>query len=249
MAFCVFAFIPTKNWISEKHNGYVLIYTNSDQKNKKEYIELVDNGTKFVKEFFGETFKKEFKVFVQPDRAALDTTWQKDFKMPEFRSECWMVASGVANKLDLLSPTVWQKEACEHIYSEKQKTQQLIIHELVHVFHGQQNVSPDFSNVDNIDWFVEGVATYASGQLDSVRTSQVKKALTENKIPNTLDKFWSGKLKYGLSGSVIKYIDVTYGRKKLISLLKYNKKEQILSQISCSEIELLEKWKEFILLK
>lgn len=240
------AFKPMQIWLNEKHKTYVLVYTNSDKENKKEYAELIDNGIKFVNDFFNEPFKEEFKVYVQPNRSSLDTTWQKDFKTPDFKSECWMVASGIATKFDLLSPTVWDKEACEHVYSEKQKTQQLINHELIHVFHGQQNVSADFSDVDNIDWFVEGLATYASGQLDSIRTAQVKKAINENKIPNTLDKFWTGKLKYGLSGSVVNYIDVTYGRKKLRSLLKYNKKAQVLSEISCSEAELIEKWKEFI---
>ena len=81
-----------------------------------------------------------------------------------------MVASGVASKLDMLSPLQWAKESCEHDYADKLKTQQIIAHELVHVFHGQLNVSPDFSDVTNLDWFVEGLATYASGQLDKVRT-------------------------------------------------------------------------------
>ncbi|MBL7912809.1 MAG: hypothetical protein JNJ41_17230 [Bacteroidia bacterium] len=243
----VFAFKPTKNWFSEKHTTYTFFYTSADQKNKKEYVGVLDNGVKFVKTFFDEPFKKEFTVYVHPDRRSLDTTWQRDFKMPEFRSECWMVASGMATKLDIISPVTWDKESCEHKYSEKIKTQELINHELFHVFHGQLNASPDFSDVDNIDWFVEGLAAYASGQCDSLRMAQVKKALDENKVPTTLDKFWTGKLKYGLSGSVVKYIDVTYGRKKLRSLLGFNKKQQILKELSCSEEELLMKWKEFML--
>lgn len=75
-----------------------------------------------------------------------------------------------------------------NIFIQKQKkTQQLITHELVHVYHGQLNASPDFSNVEGIDWFVEGLATYASGQCDSLRISEIKKAISGNKIPNGLD--------------------------------------------------------------
>ncbi|MFZ4520792.1 MAG: hypothetical protein ACOYNC_03750 [Bacteroidales bacterium] len=50
-------------------------------------------------------------------------------------------------------------ESCEHVYSEKLKTQQIITHELVNVYHGQLNAGPDFSDVSGIDWFVEGLAT------------------------------------------------------------------------------------------
>ena len=106
--------------------------------------------------------------------------------MPSFKSECWMVASGIAGKLDMISPKMWDKEACEHSYSETEKVQQLITHELVHVYHAQLNNSPDFSDTEAIDWFVEGLATYASGQCDSSRIKEIKKAIAENKIPGTL---------------------------------------------------------------
>ena len=59
----------------------------------------------------------------------------------------------------------------------------MITHELIHVYHGQLNVSPDFSNTEGIDWFIEGLATYASGQCDSMRISEVKVAIENNKIP------------------------------------------------------------------
>jgi hypothetical protein len=147
----------------------------------------------------------------------------------------------------MISPQQWDKEACEHKYSESAKTQQLITHELIHVFHGQRNASPDFSNVEGIDWFVEGLATYASGQCDSSRIREVKKAVSENKTPNELDKFWTGRLKYGLSGSLVMFIDKKYGRSKLIELLPFNKKGDVLSALGITESELLGEWREFIL--
>lgn len=157
-----------------------------------------------------------------------------------------MVASGVATKLDLLSPAQWKEEACEHTYEDKAKSQQLITHELVHVFHGQWNKSPDFSEVEQLDWWVEGLATYASGQCDQQRMDEVRRALTENNVPSTLDKFWSGKNRYGQSGSVILYIDQHYGRKKLIELLPLTKKTELLATLNVSEEQLLKDWKNFV---
>jgi hypothetical protein len=233
-------------WIVEKQKGYSLHYKTSDKKNIVKYKAYFEVGKKIVEEFFQNSFKNDFSIYIHPSRSSLDSTWQKDWKMPEFKSECWMVASGVATKLDILSPKLWDKLSCEHIYSETTKTQQLITHELVHVYHGQLNFSPDFSDVEGIDWFVEGLATFASGQCDSLRISEVKRAISENKIPKNLDNFWTGKNKYGLSGSLVMYIDHKYGRKKLIELLPLIKKTDILLTIGTTEVELLNEWKKYI---
>jgi hypothetical protein len=234
------------SWIKDKQKGYTFFYTAADKKNKAAYRKLTDNGIVSVSKFFNAPFSKEFDVFIHPNRKSLDSTWQKDWGMPNFKSECWMVASGIATKLDMISPKKWDTEACEHKYQDSQKTQQLITHELVHVFHGQRNQSPDFSNMEGIDWFVEGLATYASGQCDAKRIADVKKALADNKIPFGLDQFWTGKIKYGLSGSVIQFIDHKYGREKLITLLPYSKKVDILSKLNITEQVLLEEWKAYI---
>ena len=234
-------------WIKEKGNIYNLLITATDEKNKKEYKKLIEKGVKSVNTFFDTSYPKKFDIYIHPTRKSLDSVWQKDWAMPDFKSECWMVASGVSTKLDIISPKLWDKLSCEHKYSELIATQQLITHELVHVYHGQLNVSPDFSNVEGIDWFVEGLATYASGQCDPARISEVKKAIRENKIPVTLENFWSGNIKYGLSGSVVMFIDHKYGRKKLKELLPFNKKSEILSALNTSDSELLKEWITYIL--
>ena len=237
----------TTDWIMEDHKTYKLFYTNVDLQNKSEYVTLMDNGMKSVQTFFSDSYKKGFGVYVHPNRQSLDQQWQKDWGMPDFKSECWMVASGVATKLDVISPKNWDEESCEHTYNDKLKTQQLIAHELFHVYHGQLNVSPDFIDVYGIDWFVEGLATYASGQCDDIRIAGIKKLITENKEPKSLDDFWKGNLKYGLSGSVVLYLDKTYGRKKLQELLKFNKKTEILLALKITEKELLGGWKTYLL--
>jgi hypothetical protein len=114
------------------------------------------------------------------------------------------------------------------------------------VFHGQVNASPDFSVVDTVDWFVEGFATYASGQCDTTRIRQVKNAIWFNQAPVSLSEFWTGNLKYGLSGSIVMYIDKQYGRKKLLELLPYNKKREILDALKTDESTLLAGWKKYM---
>jgi hypothetical protein len=233
-------------WLTEKHEQYTLHYTSIDLQNKDAYNALLEKGVKSVQSFLKSPFKKPFEIYIHPNRQSLDTQWQKDWGMPDFKSDCWMVASGVATRLDMLSPKRWSTEACEHNYNETEKTQNLITHELFHVYHGQVNVSPDFSNTDKIDWFVEGFATYASGQCDADRIKEIKKAIAENKIPASLDNFWTGKLKYGLSGSVVMYIDQKYGREQLKALLVLNKKADILNHLAVSEEDLLKNWKQYI---
>lgn len=234
-------------WLTQQHDSYTLHYTEADAHNTSDYSAMLDKGIQSVAEFFGSGFQKEFDVFVYPTRNDLDSQWQKDWNMPEFKSECWMVASGVAAKLDVISPARWDKEACGHIYADTLRTQRLITHELVHVYHGQLNSSPDFSDVTGIDWFVEGLATYASGQCDAARITEVKNAIGKNEIPEGLDNFWTGKLRYGLSGSVVTYIDKKFGREKLKQLLPFNKKDQVLNSLGVSESELINGWKEYIM--
>ncbi len=236
----------SEEWIQEKYLRYTLFYTESDRKHKEDYVTILNSSIQLVQNFFDDSFKKDFQVYVHPNRQSLDKQWQHDWNMPEFKSECWMVASGMATKVDMISPARWNEEACEHSYSDLIKTQQLITHELFHVYHGQLNASPDFSDVTNIDWFVEGFATYASGQLDVSRMDAVKHAIENDALPQSLDNFWTGKLKYGLSGSIVKYIDHKFGREKLRELLKYNRKDEVLNSLGVTEKDLLLAWSEFI---
>ncbi|GAB2828437.1 gluzincin family metallopeptidase [Ferruginibacter profundus] len=238
--------VQDDNWHAAKHKGYTLYYTAADSKQIKEYRTLIDNGMRSVKLFFAEPFNKSFNVFIHPNRQSLDSTWQKDWHMPDFKSECWMVASGIASRLDMIAPKAWDSASCEHHYAEREKTQQLITHELVHVFHGQHNGSPDFSDTEGIDWLVEGLAVYASGQCDAARIDEVKKAIAANTIPGSLDNFWTGKLKYSLSGTMVMFIDVKWGRDKLKTLLPFNKKAAILAALNSTEDNLLRSWKAYM---
>ena len=218
--------------------------TPADEAEMPHYLAVLRKGQRHAETFFGKPFPRPFSVVIHPSRAALDSCWQQDWKMPDFRSECWMVASGVAAKLDVLSPKTWASAACEHRWEDSVASVRLITHEMVHVFHGQHCASPDFSDTDRIDWFVEGLAVYASGQCDSARLAGVRQWLKARPAPPTsLDQFWTGKHKYGLSGSVVMFLDKKLGRERLCNLLVFNKKDDLLRAIGMTEQEILEQWR------
>ncbi len=234
-------------WLSEDAKEYRVHYRKTDTDSLKGYLLMMSAGVDAVKKFFNEPYKLKFDIYIHPNRDSLDSTWSEDWNEPGFRSECWMVASGVGKRLDLLSPRTWDSLACEHPTSNKEEMQRVITHELFHVIHGQFNISNDFSNTEKIDWFVEGLATYASGQLDKNKLSSVKDAVANSKVPTSLDKFWTGKLRYALSGSTILFIDKTWGRNKLKGLLPFNRKDDLLRSLNITETEFMARWKEFII--
>lgn len=202
-------------------------------------------GAQAVERFFGHPFPRKFDVYVFPNRAALDKQWQQDWGDSTFQSSCWMVASGVAHRLDILSPRAWKEEACEHKAEDTLALRKLLHHELVHVYHGQHNPKPDFSGMDEMGWWVEGIAVYASDQLDEARLAGVRELLGKNAAPQVLQKFWSGKHKYGLAGSVAAWLDKVNGRAVLFQLLSCTDTSQALKLLQTDEVAMLEAWQKF----
>ena len=155
-----------------------------------------------------------------------------------------MIASGVAHRLDILSPNAWTREACDHNGNDSIEIRQVIWHELVHVYHGQYNPNHTFTYIENLDWLVEGIATYISGQLDQKRLQRIKNAIENNKTPSSLNDFWKGQDKYGLSGSMAAFIDKQLGRNNLFRLLQLTKKQEVLKSLDMTEEELISNWKK-----
>lgn len=245
--FCVSWAVLDTEWLTENRKGYSLLFTSQDAANKQAYLGFTDQGMEQVKTFFGKPYLYNFSIIIHPNRSSLDSTWSANWHEPNFKSECWMVASGVSDRLDMLSPQKWDTESCEHSYQDLPAMQQLITHELVHVYHGQLNKSPDFSKTDNLDWLVEGLATYASGQLQASKKQAVKEQITNNLAPDKLSKFWTGTNKYALSGSMAWFIDIKYGRKALWSILPYSTAAEVLGKLGTTEEILLNDWRNFML--
>ena len=204
----------------------------------KQYIE---QGQQKVERFFSQPFKQAFEVEVFPDRAAFDQYFHKRWKFP--KTEAWMVASGVADRMVILSPRVWKTQAAEHDPADAEHLRELIAHELVHVYHGQHNPRPDFDGMDDSGWFVEGLAVYVSGQLERSHRTAARDALKAGKAPTRLADAWSGRYRYGVSGSMVEFVDQRYGREVVKKLLPVVSNEEALKLLNTTEGEFLEAWK------
>jgi Peptidase of plants and bacteria len=154
-----------------------------------------------------------------------------------------MVASGVADRMVILSPRVWKTQAAEHDPADAEHIRELIAHELVHVYHGQHNPRPDFDGMDDSGWFVEGLAVYVSGQLERSHRTAARDALKVGKAPTRLADAWSGRYRYGVSGSMVEFVDKRYGRDVVKRLLAVVSNEEALKLLNTTEGEFLEAWK------
>jgi hypothetical protein len=199
-----------------------------------------------IEKFFGMPYFRGVRVRVFPDRAALTAYWRSAWGVPDLQPECWQVASGTSSLLAILSPRTWKEEACEHDPADSAATALLVAHELVHVFHAQRSASPEFDGMDEIAWLVEGLATYASGQLERAHAKDARAAVDGGVEPTLLAKAWSGRYRYGVAGSLVRYIDVTYGRAMLRALLPATTREEVLRALGIGESTLLERWRAWV---
>jgi hypothetical protein len=201
----------------------------------------LDAGKKAVERFFDRPFPKTFDVEVLPSRSSFDEYFHRRWKIP--KTEAWMVASGVADRMVILSPRVWNAEAREHNPANTDHVRDLIAHELVHVYHGQFCPKPDFDGMDDMGWFVEGLAVLVSGQLEHSHRSAAADALKAGKAPARLADAWSGRYRYGVSGSMVEFVDKRFGRDVIRKLLTAQTNEEALKILNTTEAQFLENWK------
>jgi hypothetical protein len=233
-------------WLTKPLGTMTLEYTAADSQFLSHLEQYLTNGRQTVQTFFGQNFPDSFIVRVFPSRKVMTEYWRAEWNMPDLETQCWMVASGTATTLSLLSPRVWDVDACEHDPSDTVRTQLVITHEMVHTFHGQFNPRPEFEGLDSIGWFLEGLAVYASGQLKAGYLATAKEALDSARTPAALEDAWSGKYRYGVSGSIVEYLDTKYGRKATIKLLPLTSEQAILSALGVSEDQLLKDWRAWL---
>jgi hypothetical protein len=201
-------------------------------------------GRATVEAFFGEPFRGPVEVLVCADRATFDATFPPEWGVGQ--TECWMVASGIGGRLALIAPSAWATQACEHDASDADHVRGLLAHELTHCFHGERNPHPDFDGVNGIDWFVEGLATLVSGQLGREHAGVAARAVAAGTAPTQLRDAWTGKDRYGVSGSLVDYVDVRWGRPMLRQLLSATSEAELLAALGTSESELLSGWTEWV---
>jgi hypothetical protein len=230
-------------WLTLERDGVALRYQAADDAVAEPLLAMTLAGRRQVEAFFDAAFLAPFQVTVFPDREQLTQHWREAWGYPELDTQCWMVGSGTNQELTLLSPQVWSTQACEHDAADARRAGALITHELVHVYHEQRVPAPGFEGMDELGWFVEGLAVHVSGQLELDYLASATDAIAANKAPERLETAWSGKYKYGVCGSLVALIDRRVGRAKLLELLALRSQAALLEAIGMSEAELLVAWR------
>jgi len=211
-----------------------------------EIAPALDRAIVAVEKFFGEPFRRPFTVHVFTDRKALDAYWRRLWRQPDFRSECWMVASGQDGVLSILAPSAWKAHACDHNPKDRVHVQNLVAHEVVHVYHDHRNPHTAFEGDDAIGWLVEGLAVYASGQLEEKRLLSASEAIRRGRAPARLAAAWTGKYRYGVCGSLVRFVDHKVGRKRLVRLLGATTPRELHAAVGMDETELLAAWRRWV---
>lgn len=201
---------------------------------------LIEPEMRKIEAFFALPFAEPFDVHVLPGREAFDAAFPPEWGMGKTR--CWMVAAGVAGDLWVLSPRVWASEACEHDPEDAAHVRRIVAHELVHVFHMQHNPTRDATGMDPVGWFVEGLATYVSGQLAEEHEGAARDAVEAGLAPERLEDAWTGRYRYGVSGGLVRHLDLARGRKVLADMLPATTEEELLAIAEFAEDELLDEW-------
>lgn len=206
--------------------------------------EMTQIGRDRVEAFFSLPFAAPLEIVVAPNRTAFDALFAEDPAIAP--TQCWMVGVGEARLLALLSPRAWPSEACEHDADDTAHIQEIVTHELTHAFHGQRNPTADFTGMDDVGWFVEGLAVLVSGQLERGNRPSAADALAAGAAPVRLADAWSGRYRYGISGSMVAWIDAAYGRDTVKELLEAVTQQEILEKLGLTENEFLARWGDWV---
>lgn len=189
--------------------------------------------------FFGVPLRGELVILVLPDRAALTAQWQA--RWGGFRPECWMIASGDATSVLMLSPRAWAQDSCGHDGADAVHRARVTWHEVAHVHHAQQNQAWATAATQEIGWYVEGLAVHVSGQLEDGGGAFVQARLAAGDGPTRLaDVLPRG---YDFAGSLVASIDRRHGRAALLALLPEARQERILERLGVTEAQLLDGWR------
>jgi hypothetical protein len=227
------------------HGAGTLAYAPEDAAVAEALAPDLERAMDTIEAFFGTALPRELPVTIVPDRSSFSAVLDAEWGVGD--TACWMVATAVDAFMVVLSPRVWEAEACEHDPADPQHVRDILTHELVHAYHGQHNPTGDFTGADEIGWFAEGLAVHVAGQLDRGRLAEPAEAIRTGAAPARLVDAWSGTYRYGVSGSIVAFIEAVRGRETIVRLLAVTDQEGLLREVGMTEEELLAGWRRRVL--
>lgn len=161
-----------------------------------------EESMKELDSFFGVDWTQNRpKLFLLPDRKTIDG-WMGE------KTPSWVTGFGGRRSggVFLLDPKNFTKES-SNTYT-KERYAALLKHELCHCF-----IDVLTNNFRNPKWLIEGLCIYLAGQLSQYTRPKELVSFLES-----TDKFGTGL--YQESGFAVEYLVETFGKEKIIELLK-----------------------------
>lgn len=229
-------------WRRLTARGVVLEYQAADAAIAPAMLQGVQSGYEVAVGFLARDYAAEVTVRLYPSAESFAEAWRgRTGAAPQ----CWMIANGDVGGVTMLSPRVWSTETCGHAGGDPAYVQGVVTHELVHVLHHQHNADPLRLQFE-AEWWEEGLAVLASGQLNPAARAQVRQLVAGGFAPATLRQAWEGSgTPYAVGGSLVHYIDSTFGRTALRGLVGETTLAGLLGRLGVSEAELLQGWRQF----
>lgn len=230
-------------WLRAGGSGAVLEYQAADAQGVPAMLEHVAVGRAAAGAFLGLVYTRDVTVRLHPTADSFADEWRR---VTGTAPQCWMIANGTADGVVMLSPRVWSTATCGHDGANAAYVQGVATHELVHVLHHQHNPDPVRLQRE-AEWFEEGLAVLASGQLDAQARAAVRQRVQAGFAPATLAQAWAGTpIPYAVGGSLVDYVDAVHGRAALRGLLAQTSAASLLESLGVSEASFMGGWREFV---
>ncbi len=235
----------TDGWQSTGNAKLTVEYQTIDADLASTLLRYASTGSATVENALSLFIAQPFSVRIYPDRTSMETAWTARFGTPQQGFQCWMIANADANGVVMLSPRAFAANSCGHNAQDTVETRAILAHEVTHLIHRRINTSNRLG-FDGTSWFYEGLAVFASGQLNAGSRIQARTAL-QSAPPAQLARILDTDAGYSLAGSLVEFIAQQYGMPKVRDLMYVLTQAEILATLNTSEAALLAAWRNRVL--
>ncbi len=237
--------LPTGNggavWRQIARDSVTLFYGSADTAGAPVWSRYAARAVQRNQQFFARQYTRAPLLRVYAQRDSFVAQMRSVFAIAQL--PCWMIGAGTASEVTLLTPRVWETQACSNS-ADSVNVDRVITHELVHVLHRQ--LAPT-QQLGALQWLLEGVAFLAAGQYTSSARAATIQQLRSGFELSQLESAWSSPNGYALSASMVDHIDRTRGRALLTGLLSLGSEAAVLGALQLTEAEFLQQWRADLL--